>query len=114
MPRVCRRGGILRKSVYAYNIPEIAINCVKEFLKLTGYKGSIILPHGPYDTDTYNHILRSLELIDISGAKDITKVIIGKDSLSVETRARTIVRERLTISSDLENILKSYRRKIKV
>ena len=112
MTLVCKNGEI----VATRDIPEVAFDRVKEFVKDTDYKGDIELPIGPYDHSRYNHVAQSLRLLRILGAVEETAQIkIGNDALHLVLRngkSLSLVTGTLNWDSNLEKTAKSCKREI--
>jgi len=112
MTLVCKNGEI----VATRDIPEVASDRVKEFVKDTGYKGDIELPIGPYDHSRYNHVAQSLRLLRILGAlEEIAQIKIGDRGLHLVLRngkSLSFVTGTLNWDSNLEKIAKSIKREI--
>ena len=112
MTLLCKNGGIIATR----DVPEVAFDRVKEFVKDTGYKGDIELPIGPYNHSRYNHVAQSLGLLRILGAvEEIAQIQIGNDTLHLVLRngkSRSLVTGTLNWDSNLEKIVKSFKREI--
>jgi hypothetical protein len=106
MPYICKLGGIQSKNVRKFNIPQSVIKKVKIFLDATEYKGSIILPNGPYDSETATHVSRSFELLEKSGDfEEIKSIIIKKEKLSVKLKPHIISDKPITLDDNLKKII---------
>jgi len=109
---VCKNGEI----VATRDIPEVASDRVKEFVKDTGYKGDLELPIGPYDHSRYNHVAQSLRLLRILEAvEEIAQIKIGDGDLHWVLRngkSLSLVTGTLNWDSNLEKIAESSKREI--
>lgn len=112
MTIVCKNGEVIATR----DIPEVASDRVKEFVKDTGFKGDLELPIGPYDHSRYNHVAQSMRLLRILGAiEEFTQIKIGDGDLHLVLRngkSHCLVTGTLNWDSNLENIAKSGRREI--
>ena len=110
MAFLCKNGEI----VSGHNIPEVAFDRVREFVRSTGYKGDIKIPIGPYDQSKYNHVQQSLRLVQMLGrVGEIGQIEIMDDGLHVVSRngeSRTIATGILNWDSDLQKIARSCRK----
>ena len=110
MAFVCKNSEI----VSGHNIPEVALDRVREFVRSTSYKGDIKIPIGPYDHSKYNHVQQSLRLVQMLGrVAEIGQIEITDDGLHVVSRngeSRTIATGILNWDSDLQKIARSCRK----
>jgi hypothetical protein len=83
MAFVCKNGEI----VSGHNIPEVAYDRVREFVRSAGYKGDIKIPIGPYDQSKYCHVQQSLSLVKMLGdVAEIGQIEIVNDGIHVVSR----------------------------
>ena len=112
MTLVCKNGEI----VATRDIPEVASDRVKEFVKDTSYKGELELPIGPYNHSRYNHVAQSLRLLRILEAvEEIAQIKIGDGDLHWVLRngkSLSLVTGTLNWDSNLEKIAESSKREI--
>ena len=110
MAFVCKNGEI----VSGHNIPEVAFDRVREFVRSIGYKGDIKIPIGPYDQSKYNHVQQSLRLVQVLGrVAEIGQIEITDDGLHVVSRngeSRTFATGILNWDADLQKIARSCRK----
>ena len=110
MAFVCKNGEI----VSGHNIPEVAFDQVRGFVRSTGYKGDIKIPIGPYNQSKYCHVQQSLTLVKMLGeVAEIGQIEILKDGIHVVSRngeSRTIVTGILNWDGNLQKIARSHRR----
>jgi hypothetical protein len=111
MVYIVKKGRMYKKNAYENQIPYMIIDLIRDFMENTGYKGSIILPPGPYNTKITTHIERSLELIEKYGVnKNIKRIIIDNEKLSVRL-LHTLTNQPLDINTDLKKVFKLYLKK---
>lgn len=95
------------------NIPEVALDYVRDFIRKTDYKGDIVLPIGPYNHPKYYHVVQSLELLKmLGGIGEIMQIEIKKDALTLKLRSgesHTVLSGMLNCDSNLKKIAKSYK-----
>ena len=110
MAFVCKNGEI----VSGHNIPEVAFDQVRGFVRSTGYKGDIKIPIGPYNQSKYCHVQQSLTLVKMLGeVAEIGQIEIVNDGIHVVSRngeSRTITTGILEWDSNLRKIARSYRK----
>jgi len=112
MTLVCKNGEI----VATRDIPEVAFDRVKEFVKNTAYKGDIELPIGPYNHSRYNHVAQSMRLLRILGAiEEIAQIKIGTSDLHLVLRngkSLSLMTGTLNWDSNLEKIARARKREM--
>ena len=110
MTFVCKNGEI----VTGHNIPEVALDRVREFVRSTSYKGDIKIPIGPYNQSKYDHVRQSLRLVQMLGpVAEIGQIEIIDDGIHLVSRSeesRTIATGILNWDSDLQKIARSCRK----
>jgi hypothetical protein len=112
MTFVCKNGEI----VTGHNIPEVALDRVREFVRSTSYKGDIKIPIGPYNQSKYDHVRQSLRLVQMLGpVAEIGQIEITDDGIHLVSRSdesRTIATGILNWDSDLQKIARSCRKSL--
>jgi len=107
---VCKNGEIDS----GHNIPEVAFDRVREFVKSAGYKGDIKIPVGPYNQSKYIHVQQSLALVQILGrVEEIGQIEITDIGIQVVSRngeSRTIATGILNWDTNLHKIARSCRK----
>jgi hypothetical protein len=107
---VCKNGEIDS----GHNIPEVAFDRVREFVKSAGYKGDIKIPVGPYNQSKYIHVQQSLTLVQILGrVEEIGQIEITDIGIQVVSRngeSRTIATGILNWDTNLHKIARSCRK----
>ena len=111
MVYIVKKGRIYQKNARENQIPYMILDLIRDFMDNTGYKGSIILPEGPYNTKITTHIERSLEMIEKYGIyNNIKRIIIDNEKLSVRL-LQTITNKPLEIHTNIKEVFKLYLKK---